>query len=370
MPAARGKDGIVQIAPVPIQSQDSNIVVSPKNVIALQLGEIVQAEVLTVTDTMVAVRMKSTILEARTNLQLKEGEVLSLAVEEAGQQIRLRVVPSEEQPAGAIRSTIMTALAALKDLKPAAGDLKVLSWFIGHASQGLKEQLPELTALERLLPAFDGLSGPALKKAVQDSGVFFEAKLRLLAAGAQDGLIHRPLLAASVRDDLKAALLQLRESLQNDDVARRLAQSGVGADKILDAVGNLLKNTELLQLQSRLSDTLQVFVPFVWQELKDGELIFRESERDRQGEASCSCTINLDLERAGKVSARVLLQAGRVYVDILAENAEFSRILQDNSDALRNRLGTAGIRLGELTFRRESVIESAPGLAGGFSLRV
>ena len=360
----------MQIAPVPIQNQDSNILVSPKNVIALQLGEIVQAEVLTVTDTMVAVRMKSTILEARTNLPLKGGEVLSLLVEEAGQEIRLRVVQNDEQPAGAIRSTIMSALAALKDLKPAAGDMKILSWFIGHASQGLKQAIPELSILERLLPTFEGLSGAVLKKAVQDSGVFFEAKLRLFAAGSQDGSNRQGILSASVRDDLKAALLQFKESLGSSDVIERLAQSGVRTEKLIDAVENLLKNTELFQLQSRLSDTLQVFVPFVWQELKDGEFIFRESECDRQGETSYSCTLNLDLEHVGKVSARVLLQNGLVYVDILAEDREFSNILQENSDVLRSRFAAAGVRLGELAIRRESVIESAPAQAGGLSLRV
>ncbi|HTF99757.1 MAG TPA: flagellar hook-length control protein FliK [Nitrospirota bacterium] len=359
----------MQIAPVPIASQDANVIVSPKNLIALQLGEIVQAEVLTVTDTMVAVRMKSTILEARTDLPLTEGQVLSLQVEEAGPEIRLRLLQHDEQSAGAVRSTIMNALAALKDLKPAAGDLQVIARFLETASQGLKQTLPELNVLERMLPALENLSGPALKKAVQESGVFFEAKLRLLVMNESDGAAAAKPTETSLTD-MKAALLQLKESLGTAGMLERLIQSGMRPERLTAAVDNVLKNTELFQLQSQLSDTLQVFVPFVWQDLREGELVFREAERGLPGEHACSCTINLDLDRVGKVSARVLLQGGLVYVDMLAENDVFSRMLEDNSALLKARFDTAGLRIGGFTFRRESSIESGPGQAGGLNLRV
>lgn len=360
----------MQITPVPISSQESNVLISPKTVIALQLGEVVQAEVLTVTDTMVAVRMKSTILEARTNLPLKEGEVLSLLVEETGQEIRLRLLQNSENSAGAIRSTIMTALAALKDLKPAAGDMKALSRFIEHASQGLKQMLPELVELERLLPAFETISGAVLKSAVRDSGVFFEAKLRLLALGGQDDAMRDMRTSAAAKTDMKAALLRLKESLGDADIAERLMQSGVRPERLLDAVDNLLRTTELFQLQSRLTDTLQLFVPFVWQELKDGELVFREAEREQPGEPACSCTLNLELERVGRVSARVLLQGGTVYADVLAEDEAFSKMLDADSDVLKARLETGGIRLGGLTIRREPVLSASPAQAGALDLRV
>jgi hypothetical protein len=357
----------VQIVPLPSNSQDASVLVSPKNVIALQAGEIVQAEVLTVTETTVAVRMKSTILEARTNLPLKEGEVLSLLVEEAGQEIRLRLLHGNgEGSARAIRATIMTALAALKDLKPAANDIKLLSRFIENASQGLRNVMPELNMLEKLLPSLNGMSGPVLKKAVENSGVFFEAKLRLLAMGEKqehDG-------ATVVSKDMKAALLMLKESLGSEELVDRLIQSGIRTERLMDAVDNLLKNTELVQLQSRLNDTLQVFVPFVWQDLKDGELVFRESDRERSGDRAYSCTVNLDLDSVGKVSARVLLQTGGIYVDVLAEDERFSRMLQDGSAELTGRFEAAGIRLAGLSIRRESGIETAPERAGGLSLRV
>ncbi len=356
----------MQISPVSINTQESSVLVSPKTAIALQLGEIVQAEVLSVTETSVAVRMKSTILEARTDLPLKQGDVLSLLVEEAGQQIKLRLLQNNDGSTGALRATILSALAALKDLKPAAGDIKILSRFIEHASQGLRNLMPELTVLEQLLPTFEGLSGAVLKKAVQDSGVFFEAKLRLLAMGGQqDGM-----MSAAANRDMKAALLSLKESLGNGELASRLAQSGVRPERLFDAVDNLLRNTELFQLQSRLSDTLQVFVPFVWQDLKEGELIFRESEREQPGDPAYSCTVNLDLERVGRVSARVLLQAGQVYADVLAEDDAFSRILQDNGELLKSQLETAGVRLGGLTIRREAVVASTLAQAGGLNLRV
>lgn len=360
----------MQIPTIPLTTQDSSLQVSTKNVPALQVGEIVQAEVLTVTDTAVAIRMKNSILEARTDLPLKQGEILSLLVEEAGQDMRLRLIQENGGGPASIKNVVLSALNALKDLKPTTESMKVLGSLIDAMPQEAKESLPGLSVLGKMMVSVEDLSGNVLKAAVLDSGVLLEAKLRLLILGEDRDRTGGQKLQDLANSDMKAALLSLRDALGNSIVANRLIQSGVRAEALTAAVDTLLKNVELLQLQSRLSDTLQVFLPFVWQDLKEGELIFRESERNKEGEAAYSCTVNLDFERAGKTSARLLLQSGKIYADVLTENEGFFRLLEDNAMLFRKQADAAGINLAGLTIHQASKIESKPPQAGGLNIRI
>jgi hypothetical protein len=361
----------MQIPSIPQPGQDTNLVVSPKTALALQVGDIVQAQVLTVTDTATAIRMKSNILEAKTNVPLKEGETITLIVESKGNELRLRLLPSEGGDVASLKSTILSALATLKGAKPAAEDLKVLGAFIKNLSADMKALLPELQALEKLLPSLSGLSGSALKEAVQGSGVFFETKLRLLVLHeGQDTLLSDAKLGEALKNDLKAALMELRDAVGKSAVADTLLRTGVKTDSLMAAVDSLLKNIEVLQLQSRLNNTLQVFLPFVWQDLREGNLVFRESEQEQEGKRAYSCTVNLDLEHAGKMSARVLLQSEGIHVNIVAENEQFANVLQENAELLRNQFERAGLLLGSLTIQQPGAVSFTSAHANGLNIRV
>jgi hypothetical protein len=350
---------------------DANLTVSPKTSLVLQIGDVVQAEVLTVTDTAVAIRMKGNLLEARTNVPLREGETITLMVEGNGDEIRLRLLRGGEGNGGSIQNALLSALNTLKGLRPVAEDVKLLNALMNTMPGALKEMLPGLSVLEKLMASLDGLSGGVLKNAIRDSGVYLETKLRLLvmAEGRDDPAVGRK-LTALIDGDMKAALLSLKQSLGNSDVVGRLFQNNVKADTLMSAVDNLLKNMELLQLQSRLSDTLQVFVPFLWQDLRDGELIFRESGREGAEQEAYSCTVNLDLERAGRMSARVLLQSGQIHADVSAESDRFFRLLQEGASLLREHFESAGIKLGTLMIRHQPGIDFKMSEAGGLNIRV
>jgi hypothetical protein len=361
----------MQIPLIPQTGQDSSLQVSEKDVPLLQVGETVQAEVLTVTDTTIAIRMKNSILEARTDLPLKQGDILSLLVEEAGPEIRLRLLQENGDGPVSIRNSVLSALNELKDLKPAAENMKVLGSLIEALPQAVKESLPGLSAFGKRMISVEDLSGSALKDAVSDSGVLLEAKLRflMLGEGREETALNQKMQTLA-NSDMKSALLSLKAELGNSMVASRLIQSGMHADALRAAVDMILKNIELLQLQSRLSNTLQIFVPFVWQDLKQGDLIFRESERDRPGEDAYSCTVNLDLDRAGRTSARLLLQSGKIYADVLTESEEFFRLLQDHAMLFKKQADDAGIKLAGFTIQRASRIENKPPQQGGLNIRI
>ena len=88
-------------------------------------------------------------------------------------------------------------------------------------------------------------------------------------------------------------------------------------------VDSLIKNIEFFQLQSKLNDTIELFIPFFWKSLRDGELVFSESYKGPSDSKSYSCTINLDLESSGRVSAIVLLMHDSVHLSFIAEKKEF-----------------------------------------------
>jgi len=361
----------MQLPSIPQPGQDVNVIVSPKNVLALQVGDIVQAQVLTVTDTATAIRMKGSILEARTTVPLREGETITLVVEGKGDELRLRLLPPEGNDVASLKNTILSALAVLKGVRPAAEDLKSLAALVKNMSADMKALLPGSEALEKLLPSLTGLSGSALKDAVQGSGVFLETKLRLLVLQeGQDSPLPDIKIGEAVKNDLKAALMELRDGLGRSTVAETLLRNGVRADSLSSAVDGLLKNIEVLQLQSRLNDTLQVFLPFVWQDLKEGDLVFRESEQEKDGERAYSCTVNLDLERAGRISATALLQAGSIHITMLADDERFAALIQDHANLLRQQFETAGLKLGNFTLQRSGKVDFTASRSGGLDIRV
>lgn len=360
----------MQIPPPPPPSQDFQLSANSRTQLALRTGEIVQAEVLTVTETAVAIRMKDSIVEARTTLPLKEGDTILLKVEGWENELRLRLLPKDGSDIASLKNTILSAIATLKDAKPAAEDLKLLAALLKNMPLGLTGALPELETIEKLLPSLAGITGSLLKEAVQDSGVFLESRLRLQVLHGTDSGSSFMDKGQAAKGDLKAALLVLRDAIARPDVAGTLLRSGERPAALAGAVDNLLRNIEVLQLQSRLNDTLQVFIPFVWQDLKEGELTFRESEREHEGDSAYSCTLNLDLERAGKMTAWALLQAGGIHVNIAAENEQFAAMLQENAEQLRRQFETAGLILGSLTIQQPGAVNFTSAHANGLNLRV
>jgi hypothetical protein len=360
----------MQIPPTPQPSQDFQLSVSSRAQLLLRTGEIVQAEVLTVTETAVAIRMKNSIVEARTTLPLKEGDTILLKVEGWENELRLRLLPKDGSDIISLKNTILSAIATLKGAKPAAEDLKLLAALIKNMPLSLTSSLPELQTLEKLLPSLASITGGLLKDAIQDSGVFLETKLRLQVLQGTEG---KPFFAdqgQAAKSDLKAALLILRDALDRPDVADSLLRSGGKPASLAGAVDNLLRNIEVLQLQSRLNDTLQVFIPFVWQDLKEGELTFRESEQAREGDRAYSCTLNLDLERAGKLTAWALLQSGGIHVNIAAENEKFANLLQENAELLRIQFETTDLILGSLTIQQPGAVNFTSAHSNGLNIRI
>lgn len=347
------------------------LVVSGSDAVSLRPGEIVTAEVLGLEgDHSVSIRLNDTVLSVRTDVPVQKGDVLSLRVEKQENFDYLRLAGSEAESADAARSDVPPAQGQPGNFMAGAETLVRLLDLLQGVPEELRGNMPEIAVMERFLLPLEQLSGKTLKDAVENGGVFFETKLRILAHGLEiDGPSADLEAKHIIANDLKAALLRLKDTLLRPGFLDLVANSGVDAKAVLDTLNGALKHIEFYQLQSKLTDSLQFYLPLVWKELKDGELILRESDRGQQNERSYSCSIHLDLEGAGRVRVNLLLQAGSVHVSCAAENNGLYGLLRNSSGMLEAQFKASGLRLGSLTIRHEDNVDFDTHRAAGLSIR-
>jgi hypothetical protein len=80
--------------------------------------------------------------------------------------------------------------------------------------------------------------------------------------------------------------------------------------------------------------------------------------------------VNLDLERAGKVSTQVLLQGGAVHVTLAGENQRFLGLLEDGLELLRGQFEAAGLRPGTLSTRHAPLMDFTVSRSGRLDIKV
>ena len=340
--------------------------------VPLRAGEIITAEVLSLGESNSAmVRLKNAVLEVRSDVPLQRGDTLTLRVERQENALYLRLGGNgPDQQAKPVKGTILAALNSLKVLKPGTEALQRLADLLGNIPESLRQNLPEIESIGRFLLPIDTLSGKTVKDIVQNGGIFFETKLRILALGLEaDGGAAEIEAGRIVTNDLKASLLRLKDTFLAPAVLEHL-RSSANPDELLGALNTVLHNIEFYQLQSKLSDSLQFFLPLVWKQLRDGEIIVREYDRGSPGERSHACTVNLDLEHIGKIRVLLVYQGGYVHITCSAEDSRFLQLLQEGSDDLEKQFRTSGLRLGHLTVSHVPTIEFHGNPAEeGFSIR-
>ena len=106
----------------------------------------------------------------------------------------------------------------------------------------------------------------------------------------------------------------------------------------------------MFQEQLESTDFFQVFLPFGWKELKDGEIAFKGGDRDAEGRTPYSCRINLDLKGLGKLTIIVLMLNKEFFVSFRIENDEFQSILRSHRDVLEDRFNESGLNLKAINF--------------------
>jgi hypothetical protein len=275
-------------------------------------------------------------------------EVLRQALQSSGEDVRTR----GERLVNLIRNTVgvMPEMEKLeKDIR--VGMEALLKTPLGTILQDTGVTLEaKLKSLARVLAA-DG-DQPLLPERLEKETVSAEAnapKAALRARARGDRGIES--LSRSVAGDLKGQLLRLKEMLETGAAERsggtdRLTRREQGL--LLEQTDRLLKDIEMFQLLSRVTDSFYTFLPLDWAGLKGGEAAFRKSE-DEQGDESFSCRLNLDLEEYGKLNIIVLKLGQKFFATFKSSDQELRERFTGRQDELKSACAAAGVSLQGVT---------------------
>lgn len=348
--------------------QAGNLYPSTKTPLSLRPGQVIRAVVQDIiSEDTVLLQFGNTPIQAKTDLPLNTGQVLFLKVDTLGSEIRLRVTAGPQENDAALVDALLTSLSRLKTLEPAAAGLEKLAGLLHAIPEGIKDRVPELSILGKLFFPIEAFDGDALKKAVIDSGVLFEAKLRIIAEQAVwEGGAGGAQIPGS---DLKGVLLAVKDALADSGVSGALRDAGVSTQQLNQTLDKLVGNIELQQIQSKLGDTLQLFLPVLWNELKEEWISFKKT-RSNSVDTGYSCTINLELERIGKLRSHVLLQSGRIHIKMICDNPAFVEIMQKHSELLGRQLESAGLKAGGISAALKQNLDFSQDVSTGFDLHI
>ncbi len=276
-----------------------------------------------------------------------------------GQQVRLQVLQTGPEPAFRIlpqaRQAQETITAALRQLLPRqTAPTVLLEQMLQHVSQRTKaQQLPEtLQRLARIilaqLPTSKQLqSGSTLKQAVQDSGLFLEAKLAQGRSGT------------TLQQDFKGNLLKFLQAMQRASpvaearqqlsakalLPEELPQKGEGtlAKLVLDQLSSLPREDS-----SRQAWNLEL--PYIDQE--EARSVHIAIEREKQTgqhseeEANWSVTISIAPPRLGTIHCRLSFCDNTLNTQFWSDRTKTTQLIGDNLDYLQQQIEAAGLKTG------------------------
>lgn len=147
-------------------------------------------------------------------------------------------------------------------------------------------------------------------------------------------MVSNPQLLKSnndVNSDMKSILLQLSDELSS--------KTDIKSQDILKQVDRLLTNIDYHQLNSLVSNSNSVYVPFFWEMLDEGSINFKASNEEK-----FYCQINLNLKDFGKVDLMLsLYDKNKLDLTIQAQREHFKVSIQENLQKLKQALNSVNL---------------------------
>jgi len=227
---------------------------------------------------------------------------------------------------GSVTTTIKDILTTIKDDTDSSSTLKQLKNFLSD----IKELKPN-----------------GLKTKIQNSGVFLESKLAN----------HKE----SINDDLRTILgklsLEMKDNPKNEQIQKHI-------DKVLLQIDNY-------QLISSLSNSSSFYVPYLWEDLEEGDVAIKRLKDD-----SFFCDINLKLKDYGEIDLRVMLfEKNKININIFAQNKKFQQLIKVNLKELRRvlfslKISPQDIRVIEPKVQEHIYLSASIDIKMGFEVKV
>ena len=117
----------------------------------------------------------------------------------------------------------------------------------------------------------------------------------------------------------------------------------------------LLSTIESFQLASAAQGGVYLPLSLQWDELADGEMLFRKRTRGK-GE-SYTCEINLDLRPLGKMSASVTMYDGAFFVSLSPQSEATRSLMASRSAEVERRFREAGLALRAVSITRKNRVD-------------
>lgn len=182
--------------------------------------------------------------------------------------------------------------------------------------QSNKDLKPFSQALELFSKNIKDLNPENLEKNIKNSGIFLESKLNNYLNGDSKNILN----------DLKTIILKLQ-----DEIAKNSTETKQGNDlsKLVDKV---LTQIETSQMYSLLSNSNYVYIPFLWENLEDGNIEITKNSKD-----DFYCKINITLKNYGKLELTLGIFEDKnfeIYGNF--ENKEFKEIFKEKISSLKD----------------------------------
>jgi len=318
------------------------------------VGDVVRADVLSILpDGNASIRIatesgKSGVVAARSDVPLAEGESVLLKVVGGEREVALRflgVIREGGTPGGdpaGLPGMYRELASELAASRLSTADARQAQESILLLPEAVKETVPGFEAIGRS-PGMERLDGTVLRETVEGSGILLETKLKLAAKDFAPGA------------DRKEALLRLGEALRDRDVAGALRGAGKSPGEAGVRTGGLLSTIESFQLASAAQGGVYVPLSLQWDELADGEMLFRKRARGK-GE-SYTCEINLDLRPLGKMSASVTMYDGAFLVSLAPQSEATRSLMASRSAEVERRFREAGLALRAVSITRKNSVD-------------
>lgn len=213
----------------------------------------------------------------------------------------------------------------------------------------LTEDISNRTAIEKikaLIKGVEELQGDTLKTALENTGLIFEARLkRIIQENKPEGL------DIVLDKDLKANLLIL-------------SKEGILKTEVL----SLLREIEAFQTLSKVTNSFYTFLPLIWKELRDADIMFKKRE-DKRGDREFFCRLNLDLKSQGRLTVMVTLHNEDFFVSFFVEDIEFSRMIEENKELLQGLFVNRGLNLKAINVVAFDAKFSMPDIIKGIDIK-